>query len=451
MLGNLIGPDIAELIAKRDFVALRKAIVSFDTGSVAELLEDLPSQDLGVIFRILPRELAADIFEYLSLETQEELIKSLGQEQVAAVLNEMDPDDRTALLEELPGKVTQRLLTLLTPQERQVATQLLGYPEDSIGRRMTPDYVAVNEGWTIGEVLQHIRKVGHDRETLDVIFVVDDRGRLVDDLRLREIILADPAAPLSSIMDGQFSALRVDHDQEEAVREFQRLDRVALPVVDSSGLLVGMVTVDDVMDVAEEEATEDMQKMAGVNVLDAPYQEVGILAMVRKRLPWLLGLVVVNVMSGAGIAYFEDTIAAVVALVFFLPLLIGSAGNAGSQSATLVIRAMATGDVGLRDWLSLLGREVLVALCMGVIMSLAVFVLGYYRGGSDVAWVVALTMSLVVLLGSLAGMSLPFVLTWLRLDPAAASAPLVTSLADVAGVLIYFSIAAHLLRSSVVQ
>lgn len=451
MLGNLIGPDIAELIAKRDFVALRKAIVSFDTGSVAELLEDLPSQDLGVIFRILPRELAADIFEYLSLETQEELIKSLGQEQVAAVLNEMDPDDRTALLEELPGKVTQRLLTLLTPQERQVATQLLGYPEDSIGRRMTPDYVAVNEGWTIGEVLQHIRKVGHDRETLDVIFVVDDRGRLVDDLRLREIILADPAAPLSSIMDGQFSALRVDHDQEEAVREFQRLDRVALPVVDSSGLLVGMVTVDDVLDVAEEEATEDMQKMAGVNVLDAPYQEVGILAMVRKRLPWLLGLVVVNVMSGAGIAYFEDTIAAVVALVFFLPLLIGSAGNAGSQSATLVIRAMATGDVGLRDWLSLLGREVLVALCMGVIMSLAVFVLGYYRGGSDVAWVVALTMSLVVLLGSLAGMSLPFVLTWLRLDPAAASAPLVTSLADVAGVLIYFSIAAHLLRSSVVQ
>ncbi len=451
MLGNLIGPDIAELITKRDFVALRKAIVSFDTGSVAELLEDLPPQDLGVIFRILPRELAADIFEYLSLETQEELIRSLGQEQVAAVLNEMDPDDRTALLEELPGKVTQRLLALLTPQERQVATRLLGYPEDSIGRRMTPDYVAVNEGWTIGEVLQHIRKVGHDRETLDVIFVVDDRGRLVDDLRLREIILADPAAPLSSIMDGQFSALRVNHDQEEAVREFQRLDRVALPVVDSSGLLVGMVTVDDVLDVAEEEATEDMQKMAGVNVLDAPYQEVGILAMVRKRLPWLLGLVVVNVMSGAGIAYFEDTIAAVVALVFFLPLLIGSAGNAGSQSATLVIRAMATGDVGLRDWLSLLGREVLVALCMGVIMSLAVFALGYYRGGSDVALVVALTMSLVVLLGSLAGMSLPFVLTWLRLDPAAASAPLVTSLADVAGVLIYFSIAAQLLRPAVVQ
>ncbi len=225
--------------------------------------------------------------EYLPLENQEELLRSLGREHVTAVLNEMDPDDRTALLEELPGTVTQRLLTLLSPEERRVATQLLGYPEESIGRRMTPDYVALRDSWSVAQVLEHIRKVGHDRETLNVLYVVDERGRLIDDIRLREVILAAPAAPLSSIMDRQFSALRVDQDQEEAVREFQRLDRVALPVVDSAGMLVGMVTVDDVMDVAEEEVTEDMQKMAAVEALDAPYLEVGFFTMVRKRVIWL--------------------------------------------------------------------------------------------------------------------------------------------------------------------
>ncbi|HEY3242858.1 MAG TPA: CBS domain-containing protein, partial [Phycisphaerae bacterium] len=259
MLGQLVGPEIVEMITNRQFGELRATLEALPPDAVADILADMSVEHVGVVFRVLPRDFAAAIFEYMPLPAQEALLHSLGQEQVAAVLNAMAPDDRTALLEELPGAVTQRLLTLLSPDERRVATQLLGYPEESVGRRMTPDYVAARADWTVAQLLEHIRKVGRDKETLSHAYVLDERGRLIDDLRLREIVLADPAARLSDLMDRQFFALRADQDQEEAVREFQRLDRIALPVVDSTGLLVGIVTVDDVLDVAQQEATEDIQ------------------------------------------------------------------------------------------------------------------------------------------------------------------------------------------------
>ncbi len=457
MFGKLIGPDIEEMIANREFIALRKAILSLDPSSVAELMEDLPPQDVGVVFRILPRGLAADIFEYLPLENQEELLRSLGREHVAAVLNEMDPDDRTALLEELPGTVTQRLLTLLSPEERRVATQLLGYPEESIGRRMTPDYVALRDSWSVAQVLEHIRKVGHDRETLNVLYVVDERGRLIDDIRLREVILADPAAPLSSIMDRQFSALRVDQDQEEAVREFQRLDRVALPVVDSADMLLGMVTVDDVMDVAEEEVTEDMQKMAAVEALDAPYLEVGFFTMVRKRVIWLSVLFLGQMLTATAMGYFEDEISQAIVLALFIPLIISSGGNSGSQTATLVIRAMAIRELHLRDWWRVLVREAGSGFTLGCLLGLiALLRIGLWPWREEVYgehyFMVAITVAVsligVVMYGTLVGSMLPMVLRRLGLDPAVSSAPFVATLVDVTGIVIYFTIAALMLRGT---
>lgn len=457
MFGKLIGPDIEEMIANREFIALRKAILLLDPSSVAELMEDLPPQDVGVVFRILPRGLAADIFEYLPLENQEELLRSLGREHVAAVLNEMDPDDRTALLEELPGTVTQRLLTLLSPEERRVATQLLGYPEESIGRRMTPDYVALRDSWSVAQVLEHIRKVGHDRETLNVLYVVDERGRLIDDIRLREVILADPAAPLSSIMDRQFSALRVDQDQEEAVREFQRLDRVALPVVDSAGMLVGMVTVDDVMDVAEEEVTEDMQKMAAVEALDAPYLEVGFFTMVRKRVIWLSVLFLGQMLTATAMGYFEDEISQAIVLALFIPLIISSGGNSGSQTATLVIRAMAIRELHMRDWWRVLVREAGSGFTLGCLLGLiALLRIGLWPWREEVYgehyFMVAITVAVsligVVMYGTLVGSMLPMVLRRLGLDPAVSSAPFVATLVDVTGIVIYFTIAALMLRGT---
>ena len=365
--------------------------------------------------------------------------------------------DRTALLEELPGTVTQRLLALLSPEERRVATQLLGYPEESIGRRMTPDYVALRDSWTVAQVLEHIRKVGHDRETLNVLYVVDERGRLIDDIRLREVILADPAAPLSSIMDRQFSALRVDQDQEEAVREFQRLDRVALPVVDSAGMLVGMVTVDDVMDVAEEEVTEDMQKMAAVEALDAPYLDVGFFTMVRKRVIWLSVLFLGQMLTATAMGYFEDEISQAIVLALFIPLIISSGGNSGSQTATLVIRAMAIRELHMRDWWRVLVREAGSGFTLGCLLGLiALLRIGLWPWREEVYgehyFMVAITVAVsligVVMYGTLVGSMLPMVLRRLGLDPAVSSAPFVATLVDVTGIVIYFTIAALMLRGT---
>ncbi len=457
MLGTLIGPDIVEMIQNRQFAELRKALSSLSPDSVAEVFTDMSPQDVAVLFRLLPRELASKIFEYLPLEFQESLLHSLGQEQVASVLDGMAPDDRTALLEELPGPVTQRLLALLTPEERKVATELLGYPPKSVGRWMTPDYVAVRENITVGEVLDYIRKVGRDKETLNVIYVVDEIGHLVDDIRLRELILADPAAPLTSLMDRQFSALRADQDQEEAVREFQRLDRVALPVVDSVGHLIGILTVDDVMDVAEEEVTEDMQKMGAVEALEGPYMSVGFLSMVRKRAVWLSALFIGEMLTATAMGYYKNEIRDAVVLALFIPLIISSGGNSGSQAASLVIRSLALQEVKPRDWLRVLYRELGSGLALGVVLgSIALLRIylwpwrleTYGPHYAMVAITVAVSLIGVVMYGTITGAMLPILLRFVGLDPAVSSAPFVATLVDVTGIVIYFTIAALMLHGT---
>ncbi len=457
MLGQLIGPDIVEMIRNRQFNELRRALATFGPATIADIFVDMAPEDVAVMFRILPRQLAADIFEYLSLDAQEALLHSLGKDEVAAVLNEMDPDDRTALLEELPGAATQRLISLLSPEERTVAVRLLGYPVESVGRRMTPDYVAVRSDWTVAQVLEHIRKVGRDKETLNVLYVVDERGVLLDDVRLREMILADPATLVLDLMDHSFVALRADQDQEECVRLFQKFDRVALPVVDSTGLLVGIVTVDDVMDVAEQEATEDMQKMGAVSALDAPYMNVGFFTMMRKRAMWLSVLFVGQMLTASAMGYFEHEISAAVVLVVFLPLIISSGGNSGSQATSLIIRAVALGEVRLADWWRVLYRELGAGLALGAVLAGLAFVRIFFWpwGASDygehyrlIALAVAASLLGVVIYGTTIGAMLPLALRKLGFDPAVSSAPLIATLVDVSGIVIYFSVAALILRGT---
>jgi len=449
--------SLHDLLEARNFGDLRRMLVSLPPPDVAELMSDLSSEEEAVVFRLLPKDFATQTFEYLPLESQEALLRGLGDKDAAGILNDMSPDDRTALLEELPGKVTRRLLNLLSPEEREVATQLLGYPEESVGRLMTPDYVAVKPHWTVAQVLEHVRKFGRDRETLDVLYVVEKGGRLVDDIRMREVLLAPPHRTVADLMDRTFVALSVTDDQETAVAEFRRHGRAALPVVDTQGVLVGIVTIDDVLSVAEEEATEDIQKLGGSEALGEPYLAISVPRMVRKRAGWLTLLFFGQMLTATVTGAFEDQLAQALVLVIFMPLIISSGGNSGSQAATLVIRAMTLGEVRLRDWWRVMRREFASGLLIGGFLGALGFLrvaagewLGSAYGPSWplIGLTIWLSLTGVVLWGSLSGSLLPFLLRRLGVDPATSSAPFVATLVDVTGLLIYFSVAVVLLRGT---
>ena len=441
MLKELLRPEIEELIRQKDWGVLREALELWPAPELSDLLLSLPKTDRALFYRSLPRERAAGVFSHLEPGDQDDLLRDLSNEETRHLLAELHPDDRTHLLEELPGQVTQRLLNLLTPDDLREARWLLGYPEESAGRLMTPDYIAVRQDWTVDQALRHIRRAGKQSETVNRIYVVDRDWRLMDDIELRRFILAEPETRVADMMDHSYASVSAFADREEAVRVIRRYDQVALPVLDSAGVLVGIVTVDDLLDVAEEEATDDFHRVGSVEPIRTSLLDTPLRVLYQRRIGWLLVLVVVNFFSGAVIAFFESTISAVVALVVFLPLLIGSAGNAGSQSATLMVRAIATGDVAAADWFRLLGREFGVASGLAVTMAVAVLLPGFYHGGEALAVIVGSTMLLVVVLGSVIGMSLPFLLDRFGFDPATASAPLVTSIADITGVLVYFSFA----------
>ncbi|NMB50809.1 MAG: magnesium transporter [Bacteroidales bacterium] len=429
-------------IRKKSWKELQSAMDELDYLQLAEAINRGSGFEVVVLFRFLSREQAKKVFQELSHDKQEEIVNGLAQHasKVADLLNDMEPDDRTVFLGELPGEVAQRLMQLLTPDNREIATRLLGYPEDSIGRLMTPEYVAVKPHFTVEETLAHIRKYGHDSETLNVIYVVDDNWQLIDDIRIREIILASPEQRISDLIDYKFTSLNAFDDQETAVSAFKMYDRVVLPVLDTTGTLLGIVTIDDVFEVAEEEETEDFHKFGAVQDAIVSPLQASVSFLYKKRVFWLTALVFVNVFSGAIIQNFENVLERTLSLVFFLPLLIDSGGNAGSQSATLMIRALAMGDVEIRDWTKLLGKELLVSLLLGLTMALGVSFVSALRA-PEIMLVLAVTMTLIVIVGSLIGMLLPFIFTRLKIDPATASAPLITSLADILGVLIYFTVA----------
>jgi magnesium transporter len=440
MLKDLLAPEIIELLDARDWNQLRQVLSDWPAPEVADLLLHLRKEDRVLLYRALPRKVATEVFAHLDVEQEDALLRELTDEETRRLLADLTPDDRTHLLEELPSNATQRMLALLSPSDLQEARWLLGYPEESVGRLMTPDYVAVQPAWTIRDALRHIRTHARRSETINRIFVVDDGGRLVDDVDLRHFILSSPDDRVADIMDHSIASVTAYADREEAVALIRRYDQTVLPVVDSDGVLLGIVTVDDVLDVAEEEATEDFHLSASVGPVRTSLRDAPLALLYRARVGWLLTLVFMNIFSGAGIAAFEATLESAIALAFFLPLLIDSGGNAGSQSATLMIRALAIGDVRMNDWFRLLGRELSVALALGVTMAAGASAIAYFRA-PEVLVVVSITMTIIVLFGSLLGMSLPFIFTRLGWDPATASGPLITSLADISGVLIYFSIA----------
>ncbi len=400
---------IRDFIETRDWTAIRSAIDAWPEADIADLLKHLPAEQRFVVFRLLPKSKSAGAFALLDAREQNELLESLNRDETRDLLAEMSPDDRTHLFEELPGIAVQKLLHLLDPADLAETQGLLGYAEDSVGRLMTPDFVAIRPDWTIAQAYDHIREKGSDSETVDVLYITDEQWRLLDALAIRKFILALPNQQVRDLMDDTYVALSVDDDQVEAVRQMERYDLSVLPVVDSDGVLVGIVTFDDVMDVAEAEVTEDFQLASAVEPLRMNYLDATRRQIYKRRTPWLVVLVFVNIFSGAAIAQFEDTIAAAVALVFFLPLLIDSGGNAGSQAATLMIRSMATGDIRMSDWSRLFLREIGIAAALGVTMGVAVSWLGFYRGGTDVGLAVTSTMVMVVVVGSVIGLTLPFV------------------------------------------
>src|SRR5881392_3356875 len=357
MIGSLLQPELAELIRQRNFNQLREILCDFPAPDIAEILGDLSADDEAVLMRILPHDLATEVFEYLSVEDQEKLVQALGNEQVARILNE------------LPSAATQKLLNLLSPAERKIAADLLGYPKQSIGRRMTPEYIAIQQNWTVAEVLAHLRKVGRERESLNQLFVVDEKGRLVDSVRLRNLVVAELNVPVVDLLDHQVFALRATDDQETAVATFKKYDRTILPVLDSKDVLVGVVTVDDVLDVAEQEATEDIQKMGGMEAVDAPYLKIAMHSMIRKRAGWLAILFVGEMLTATAMGYFQDEIAKAVVLALFVPMIISSGGNSGSQATSLIIRALAVRDITLADWWRVMRRELVAGIALGCVLA----------------------------------------------------------------------------------
>jgi magnesium transporter len=454
MLGRAILPEINELVRNRDFATLKEIFEGWHPSELADAVADLEETERAVVFRLFSKEKAAEMFEYLDLDIQKSLLKSLGHDGVAGILDEMSPDDRTAFLQELPGPIVRQLIELLSPTERSVARTLLGYPPDSVCRLMTPEYVAIPRDWTVGQALAHIRTHAKETESLDFIYVVDAKGKLIDDIRTRDFLVSPLDTPVAELMNESFVSLSPADTKENAVRIFKQYDRSALPVINDEGFLLGIVTIDDVLDVVEEIDTQDIQKFGGLEALDYPYVKTPILGMVKKRAGWLVILFIGEMLTATAMGYFQDEIARAVVLALFVPLIISSGGNSGSQASTLIIRAMALQEITLKDWWIVMRREILSGLLLGAVLgSIGFCRIALWSALSDiygphwllVALTVAFSLIGVVLWGTLSGSMLPFVLRKFGFDPASSSAPFVATLVDVTGLIIYFSVAAMIL------
>jgi magnesium transporter len=457
VLEKLVLPEIRELLAGHDHATLSEVLNRWPPADVAGLFAQLNDEEDTHLLRTLDPHLAALTFEYLDLPTEERLLAALADSDAARILNDMAPDDRTALLEDLPADQAERLLGLMSPEESSVARRLLRYHEETVGRLMTPDYVAVRQDWTVRRVLDHVRTHGKQSETLTVLYVVDAEGRLVDDISIGKFLMAPLHAHVHDLMGKRFVALKTTDDKKSAVEVFRKYDRTALPVVDTQGILVGIVTIDDVLDVAQEQATRELQRFGGVEALDEPYVATPFLALVRRRASWLVILFVGEMLTATAMGFFEKEIERAVVLALFVPLIISSGGNSGSQAATLIIRALALGELRLSDWWMVMRREVLSGLMLGAILATIGFLrISIWSGFSNIYgphwFLVALTVAFslvgVVLWGTISGSMLPFILKRLGFDPAASSAPFVATLVDVTGLVIYFTVALVLLRGT---
>jgi magnesium transporter len=448
--------EVVELLEQADDAQLRNYLNDLNISDVEHLIDELPEHAVKFIDTLAVNR-AVNVFRILDFPTQERIIKKLPGTKLAELINLLPPDDRTALFSELKGDAVKKLIILLPAADRLEALSLLGYKEDSVGRLMTPDYVAVKTHWTIARVIEHIRWYGKNSETIDVIYVLDDEGVLLDDIRIREVLLADPQTKVSELADNRTIALNANDPQEEAINVFRMNNRVALPVVDENNVLLGIVTVDDILWLANEEYTEDIHKIGGTQALDEPYLDMPLLGLVKKRIGWLVVLFLGEMLTATAMAHFEADIEKAVVLAMFVPLIISSGGNSGSQASTLIIQAMALGEITVGDWWRIMRREIqsglLLGIALGCIGFLRIFVWTQFSDMYGPHWLligltVGVALTGVVLWGSLSGSMLPLLLKRLGADPATSSAPFVATLVDVTGLIIYFSVALMFLRGT---
>ena len=441
--------QIELLLEQEDTTQLQEYLNSLNISDVEELISELPEHGPKFI-AILSLNRAVNVFRILDFPTQERIIKKLTGEKVGEIINALPPDDRTAFFAELHGDAVKNLILHLSPADRKEALSLLGYEEDSVGRLMTPDYIAVKKTWDVTRVLSHIRRYGKNSETIDVIYVIDENGVLLDYIRIREILLVKPETKVSDLMDGRLIALSASDPQQDAINVFRMNNRTALPVTDSENILLGIVTVDDILWIANEEYTEDIQKIGGTEALDEPYLDINLFRLVKKRVGWLVILFLGEMLTATAMGFFEHAIEKAVVLALFIPLIISSGGNSGSQASTLIIQAMALGEVTIADWWRVMRREIMSGLLLGVTLGIigffriAVFSMFSTMYGPHwmlVGFTIGFSLIGVVLWGSLAGSMLPLLLKKLGADPATSSAPFVATLVDVTGLIIYFTVA----------
>ncbi|MDH6309092.1 magnesium transporter [Dysgonomonas sp. PFB1-18] len=448
---ELLTAETKLLLETGDISMLRMFLDDQNISDVEDLIDELP--DYAPLFiDTMSIKRAINVFRILDAPTQERIAKKLTGNKIAEIVNGLPPDDRTSFLGELRDQELQhRLISLLTPEDRKEVFMLLSYPEDSIGRMMTPDFLAISKDYTVEEALKYIRHNGKNSETIDVIYILDEKGALIDDLRIRELLINDPQKKISELIDGRLIYLNAQDPLEEGIKTFKMNNRVALPVIDSAGLLLGIVTIDDILWAADEEYAEDMQRMGGTAALDEPYLDLPVYKLIWKRAGWLIVLFVGELLTASVMQHYEEQLAQVIVLALFLPLMISSGGNSGSQASTLVIQAMATGEVKLKDWWRVFRREVISGLSLGIILG----VIGFFRiyiwhlifpslygeHWTMVGSTVSLALVGIVLWGSLIGSMLPFILRRLGADPATSSAPFVATIVDVTGLIIYLTIA----------
>jgi magnesium transporter len=451
---EILKEQVEAILESGDGKQIHEFLDDQNISDVADLIDELPEYDRKII-EAMSVHRAASVFKILDLNAQKNIIQTLPPVKAAGLLNELPPDDRTDFLEELPSNAVRELIKLLNNEERKITLSLLGYPENSVGRLMTPDYVYVYESNTVQQVLDTIRRVGKNSETIDVIYVINEKGELMDDIRIREFILAPPDTRVRELMDDRVIALNAYQDQEEAAEVFKMNNRVALPVVSNSNKLLGIVTIDDILWVASEEFSEDIQKIGGTQALDEPYLEMPLIRLFKKRVVWLVVLFLGELLTATAMAYFEEEIAKAVVLALFVPLIISSGGNSGSQASTLIIQAMAVGEIHLSDWWRVMRREIFSGLLLGAVLGLigflrifvwhSIFPDVYGPHWMAIGITVALALVCVVLWGTLCGSMLPMILKRLGADPAVSSAPFVATLVDVTGLIIYFSFAFSML------
>jgi magnesium transporter len=447
---EVLKEQLEQVIHSGDPLQIRDWLDNQNISDVADLVYEMPDYESQIIAAMSVHR-AAGVFKILEFSTQKSIIQTLPPTKTAELLNELPPDDRTDFLEELPSNVVRELIKLLDTEERKITLSLLGYPENSVGRLMTPDYVYVYENNTVQQVLDTVRRVGKNSETIDVIYVINNKGELLDDIRIREFILATPDKKVSELMDGRVISMNAYEDQELANDVFKMNNRVALPVVSNSNKLLGIITIDDILWVATEEFSEDIQKIGGTAALDQPYLEMPLVQLFKKRIGWLVVLFLGEMLTATAMAYFEDEIAKATVLALFIPLIISSGGNSGSQASTLIIQAMAVGEITLRDWWRVMRREILSGVMLGSVLGTVGFFRIFLWNSINpnlygqhwmlVGITVGFALLGVVLWGTLCGSMLPMVLKRLGADPAVSSAPFVATLVDVTGLVIYFSVA----------